>query len=293
MDGVFNILKPPGMTSHDVVGYLRRVLREQRVGHTGTLDPGVAGVLPVCVGKATRLAEYLTEQGKAYRAEFTFGIGTDTQDAAGAVTAAAPADHLTEAMLRAVLPRFTGEILQVPPMVSAVRVEGKRLYELARAGQVVERAPRPVTIHRLHLREFRPGARPIARLDVVCSKGTYVRTLAADIGAALGVPAHLSHLVRTASGPFRLEDAVLLEELAAGPPARYLVPPAAAVAHLPRLTLGPRAAAGVAHGRAPQAPGGWQPDAPGPVALLNQAGELLALAAVAPGPTLKLLKVFV
>lgn len=292
MDGVLNILKPPGMTSHDVVGYLRRVLKEKRVGHTGTLDPGVAGVLPICVGKATRLAEYVAGQGKAYRAEFTFGVATATQDAYGEVLESAPAGHLTEARLRAVLPRFTGDVMQVPPMVSAVKIGGKKLYELAREGREVERPARPVTISRLDLLEFRPGPRPLARLDVACSKGTYVRTLAFDIGAALGLPAHLSHLVRTASGPFRLADAVLLEELAAGDPARHLLPPAAAVGHLPQIRLDAAAAAAVAHGRAPRPPRGWQPPADGPVALISPTNDLLALADAAPGPALKLLKVF-
>ncbi len=293
MDGLLNILKPPGMTSHDVVGYLRRVLREKRVGHTGTLDPGVAGVLPICVGKATRLAEYVSGQGKSYRAEFIFGVGTDTQDGFGQVTAEMSADHLQEGYLRAVLPQFTGEILQVPPMVSAVKVGGKRLYELARAGQEVVRAARPVTVTRLELLTFRSGPRAMARFDIACSKGTYVRTLAADIGAALGVPAHLSHLVRTASGPFLLQDAALLEELAEGDASRYLVAPVAAVAHLPKLQLDARAVAGVAHGRAPVPPRGWQPGGSGPMALLGPAGELVALADPAPGFGIKLLKVFV
>lgn len=294
MDGVLNILKPPGMTSHDVVGYVRRLLGEKRVGHTGTLDPGVAGVLPICVGRATRLAEYLGALGKAYRAEFTFGVATDTQDAYGQITAAAPAEEVTEAALREVLPRFTGEILQVPPMVSAVRVGGRRLYELARAGAEVERSARPVRIERLELLEFIPGVCPVARLDVACSKGTYVRTLAVDVGAALGVPAHLSHLVRTAAGPFLLADAVLLEELAAGPSERWLLPPAVAVAHLPRLAVDAPTAQAVARGQAPPAPAGWQPG-PGPIALLAPGGDLIALAELVPGPgagTLKLLKVF-
>lgn len=295
MDGVLNVLKPPGMTSHDVVAYLRRLLRERRVGHTGTLDPGAAGVLPVCLGRATRLAEYLAEAGKAYRAEVTFGIATDTLDAYGTETERRPVPELRAGDLLAVLPRFQGEIWQTPPMYSAVKVGGRRLYELARAGQEVERVPRQVTIHRLSLVAFRPGEFPVARLDVVCSKGTYIRTLAADLGAALGVPAHLSHLVRTGSGPFTLETAVTLEELAAHGAGPYLVPPARALAHLPRLILrDPRAARAVAHGRAPRLPRGWTPPDPGrPFAVLGPEEELLAVASLGTRGEVRLLKVLV
>lgn len=287
MDGVLNVLKPPGMTSHDVVAVVRRLLRQKRVGHTGTLDPGAAGVLPVCVGQATRLAEYLSELGKVYRAEVVFGVATDTQDGFGSVTERRPCPGLTAAAVRDVLPRFTGPVRQVPPMVSAVKVGGRRLYELAREGREVERAARTVTIHRLALLHFQPGPEPVARLEVACSKGTYVRVLAADIGAALGVPAHLAHLVRTAAGPFDLTGSVTLEELAAGPVEQYLLPAAAAVAFLPQVVLDAAAAAGVRHGRVPRLPGDRLPAA-GPVALLGPGGELLATARVDAGPPVRL-----
>ncbi|OTA40349.1 MAG: pseudouridine synthase, partial [Symbiobacterium thermophilum] len=246
---MLNLLKPPGMTSHDVVAFVRRALGVKKAGHTGTLDPGVAGVLPVCVGRATRLAEYIAGSDKAYRAEITFGVATDTQDGFGEVVAEADASHLTRGDVAYALTRFHGPIEQVPPMVSAVKVGGKRLYELARKGVEVEREPRRVFIHRLQLLDFRPGPRPVAYIDVVCSKGTYVRTLAHDLGRFLQVGAHLSYLVRTRSGPFVLAQAATLEELAAGK--ARLLPPAAALGDMPRVTVSGRAAARVLHGVAP------------------------------------------
>ncbi len=287
MDGVLNLLKPPGMTSHDVVSFVRRTLRVKKVGHTGTLDPGVAGVLPICVGRATRLAEYVTGADKAYRAEITFGVTTDTQDGFGSVTGEQDASHLRKGDIAYALTRFQGEIEQVPPMVSAVKVGGKRLYELAREGRQVERKPRKVTIHRLQLLDFRPGPHPKAFVDVVCSKGTYIRTLAADLGEALQVGAHMSYLVRTRSGPFRLEDAYTLEELAAGE--ARLLPPAEALGDMPRITVKGRAAERLRHGVAP----GIAPAEPegSTVALLDESGDLLALAEVRAGGV-RLLKVF-
>lgn len=287
MDGILNLLKPPGMTSHDVVSVVRRTLGIKKVGHTGTLDPGVAGVLPICVGKATRLAEYITGEDKAYRAEITFGITTDTEDSFGEVTGEKEAAHLTRGDVAYVLPRFQGEIMQVPPMVSAVKVGGKRLYELAREGVAIERQARPVTIHRLQLLAFRPGPRPVVYLDVVCSKGTYIRTLAADIGDALGVGAHMSYLVRTRSGSFTLSEAATLEELAAG--TAPMLSPAAALGNMPRVTLPATAADRLKHGVAPN----MRPDQPEgtTLALFDSAGDLLALASVT-GTGIKLLKVF-
>ncbi|MBY6276923.1 tRNA pseudouridine(55) synthase TruB, partial [Symbiobacterium thermophilum] len=282
-----NLLKPPGMTSHDVVAFVRRALGVKKAGHTGTLDPGVAGVLPVCVGRATRLAEYIAGSDKAYRAEITFGVATDTQDGFGEVVAEADASHLTRGDVAYALTRFHGPIEQVPPMVSAVKVGGKRLYELARKGVEVEREPRRVFIHRLQLLDFRPGPRPVAYIDVVCSKGTYVRTLAHDLGRFLQVGAHLSYLVRTRSGPFVLAQAATLEELAAGK--ARLLPPAAALGDMPRVTVSGRAAARVLHGVAPavrvEHPDGTT------VAVVAANGALLALAE-ADGGGLRLRKVF-
>lgn len=290
MDGILNLLKPPGMTSHDVVSVVRRALGIKKVGHTGTLDPGVAGVLPICVGKATRLAEYITGEDKAYRAEITFGVTTDTQDSFGHVTGEKDASHLTRGDIAYNLTRFHGEIMQIPPMVSAVKVDGKRLYELAREGVEVERKARPVTIHRLQLLDFRPGPRPVAFIDVVCSKGTYIRTLAADLGEALQVGAHMSHLVRTRSGSFLLEEAATLEELIAGKAS--MLSPAAALGAMARVTLPAAMADRLKHGVAPRVapPQGCPPGAT--FALLDGAGDLLALAEALDGGSIKLLKVF-
>ena len=213
INGIINILKPTGMTSADVVYWLRRKLQTKKLGHTGTLDPGVAGVLPICVGKATRLAEYLTEQGKAYRAEVLFGLSTTTQDGYGQVLKNRPANHLRAKDLLAILPDFMGNIQQLPPMHSAVRQGGRHLYEYARAGVEVERKSREVTIKKLELLEWLEEDKPRAVIDIDCSKGTYVRTLCHDIGEALGCGAHMSYLLRTRSGPFKLEDSLTLEEI--------------------------------------------------------------------------------
>jgi tRNA pseudouridine55 synthase len=213
MNGVLNIDKPAGMTSHDVVGRIRKIARQKRVGHSGTLDPDATGVLVVCLGTATRIADLLADAGKRYRCTLVLGAETDTEDASGTVTAEVEASGIAEADLRAVLPLLTGEIMQVPPMVSAVHHEGKRLYELARAGITVERAARPVTIESLRLTGFTPGSRPTAVLDVECGKGTYIRTLCADIGRALGVGGHMGSLRRTRVGRFTDADAVPLAEL--------------------------------------------------------------------------------
>ncbi len=287
MDGILNLLKPPGMTSHDVVSVVRRSLGIKKVGHTGTLDPGVAGVLPICVGRATRLAEFITGEDKAYRAEITFGVTTDTQDSFGEVTSEKDASHLTRGDVAYMLTRFHGQIMQVPPMVSAVKVAGKRLYELAREGVEVERQARPVTIHKLQLLSFRPGPHPVAMVDVVCSKGTYVRTLAADLGDKLGVGAHMSHLVRTRSGSYTLADADTLEDLIAGK--ARMMSPASALGDMPRIAVAGAAAERLTHGVAPRLSVG-HPDGT-TIALLSQDGDLLALAEASAG-SVKLLKVF-
>lgn len=284
MTGVLNLHKPAGITSHDAVVRVRRLSGERRVGHAGTLDPDATGVLPLCLGRATRLAEYIGQTGKAYRATVVFGIATTTLDAAGQETERRAVPDLDGAAVAAALAGFRGEIEQVPPMVSAVRVGGRRLYELARQGIEVERPARRVRVFRLELAGFEPGPYPVAHLEVECSAGTYVRVLAADLGAALGVPAHLRSLVRTRVGPFALADAVTLEALEARGVEPYLLPPLAAVSHLPRARLD---AAQVRHVRAGRPPAGplavEAPDAGGGpggdrVALVDPAGELVAVA---------------
>jgi tRNA pseudouridine55 synthase len=217
-NGVLVLDKPAGMTSHDAVGVMRRLLRTKRVGHTGTLDPDATGVLVLCIGYATRIAEYLSASRKCYRAVIRFGLTTDTEDASGTVTSQAPASHLTAATVMTALPAFRGIIRQTPPMYSAVHHEGKRLYELARQGIEVERAAREVEIFALEMTGFEPGDQPTAHLDLICSSGTYVRTLCADIGAAVGVGAIMQSLRRLWVGDspdcaFTLEEACTLDEL--------------------------------------------------------------------------------
>jgi tRNA pseudouridine55 synthase len=208
--GVLVIDKPAGLTSHDVVARLRRLTGEQRVGHAGTLDPMATGVLPVCVGQATRLLEYLSQAGKTYLAEVALGVQTETDDLEGAILRTAPVPDLSAEQVRAVLAGFEGPQLQAPPAYAAIKVGGRKLYELARAGQAADVPPRPVTIERLALLDWSP---PAMRLLVDCSKGTYIRSLARDIGARIGCGGYLHRLRRTRTGPFCLEDAWTLEEL--------------------------------------------------------------------------------
>lgn len=212
IEGIVTVLKPPAMSSSDVVVDVRKIFETKRVGHLGTLDPEAAGVLSVCVGRAVRLFDYLVDKQKTYLAEIAFGISTDTQDAQG--TALETSDAVvTEEMLDAVLPRFTGTITQTPPMYSALKFNGQKLYDLALAGKEIPDKSREVEIASLK----RVGTRGENRflIEVTCSRGTYIRTLCADIGTALGVPAHMAFLLRTASGPFTLERAYTIAELSA------------------------------------------------------------------------------
>jgi len=301
LNGVLNVLKAPGMTSHDVVDAVRRLCDERRVGHTGTLDPAVPGVLPVCVGQATRLGEFLLVLDKSYRAELTLGASSHTLDWTGNVTPRGDASHVSAADLAACLERFSGTIWQVPPMASAVRQGGRHLYEIARRGETVPREMRPVTIHRLGLVAFWPGARARAVIDVCCSKGTYVRSLCADIGDALGCGGYMSFLVRTGVGPFRLDGALALDDLEAlrveGRLAAALVPPRAALGHLPAVTVPADLERPIMNGAQPgpslPAPAGAA--AGSTVLLLDGRGEVLAVAVVSgagPGAGLRLRKVF-
>lgn len=184
------------MTSHDVVYHARRIFRTKRVGHTGTLDPDATGVLVLCIGQATRLAEYLSAAKKNYVAEFVFGIETTTLDASGEILKKTDASSMTSESLLELLPAFRGNIVQVPPMVSAKHHQGRRLYELAREGVVVEREPREITIYSLELLEFQSGIHPIATLDITCSSGTYIRSIADDLGRAAGLGGMMQSLRR-------------------------------------------------------------------------------------------------
>jgi tRNA pseudouridine55 synthase len=258
-DGILNLDKPRGPTSHDVVARVRRLTGVRRVGHAGTLDPLATGVLLVCIGKATRVSEYLGAGQKVYRARVRLGITTDTYDAEGQVVASADLAQVSRAEVERALARFRGTIEQVPPMYSALKHEGQPLHRLARQGIEVERAPRRVEITRLELTRWEP---PECTLEVTCSPGTYVRALAHDVGQALGCGAHLAGLVRLASGRFRLEDGVTLDAFTQaaeeGRWAALLHPIDAALVQFPALHLDADAARRLCSGQAvvalPQSP---------------------------------------
>ena len=212
--GVINIYKEPGFTSHDVVAKLRGILRQKKIGHTGTLDPAAEGVLPVCLGKGTKLCDLLTDKRKTYQAVLLLGTETDTQDMTGTILSEKPTEQLTEPAVRGAAKSFVGPYMQVPPMYSALKVDGKKLYEIARRGGEVARAARPVTIGELTVLGEADGDYV---LRVRCSKGTYIRTLCHDIGAALGCGGVMSALRRTEVGGYRVEDAHTMDELCALP----------------------------------------------------------------------------
>ncbi len=292
MDGILSVLKPPGMTSHDVVNVLRRLTGLRRVGHTGTLDPGAAGVLVCCLGRATRISEFLMEEDKEYRVELRLGLRTTTGDAYGeplpAPERSVVGRPITRPGLGGVLRRFTGEILQVPPMVSAIHHEGTRLYHLARRGEVVDLQPRRVTVRRIDLVRWDPD-RARLLLQVVCGKGTYIRKLCADIGDALGVGGYAHFMVRTRAGRFSLHESATLEELSAladrGAIHEVLVSMDQAVDHLPAVDLSDRSVSDVLHGRPVPvwkvAEAAMQEETP--VRLRTRRGALIALARVESG----------
>mgnify|MGYP000860595964 FL=1 len=214
MDGFINVLKPTGLSSHDVVDIVRRIFKQKRVGHAGTLDPAAAGILPVALGRAARLVEYMESADKSYRAEIAFGYATDTGDVYGDVIESIPCPALPlEEELRRVLGKFVGEIEQTPPAYSAIKVGGQRAYDLVRQGAAVEIPTRTVRIDRLEL-VHADAAHTRILVDVDCAKGTYIRSLCTDIGAVLGLPATMRFLLRTRVGGFMLADSYTLEELA-------------------------------------------------------------------------------
>ena len=217
MNGIINIYKEKGFTSHDVVAKLRGILKMKKMGHTGTLDPEAEGVLPVCLGTATRLCDMLTDKIKEYRVVMRFGIATDTEDMTGEIIEEIPV-KAGETELRAVLPTFLGKQEQIPPMYSAIKVDGKKLYELAREGKVIERKERPIIIHDILLHSVKTdtvGSLHEAELTVVCGKGTYIRSLCRDIGKALGTCACMKSLLRTRSGNCYLDNSLKLSEVEA------------------------------------------------------------------------------
>ena len=248
MFGFLNLDKPLHMTNHDVVAKARRKLGTKKIGHAGTLDPLATGVLILCVGAATRLSEYVMDSTKRYRARVQLGVTTTTYDAEGEVTRRADAGAVTRADVERALESFLGNIGQVPPMYSAIKQGGRKLYDLARAGETVERQPRAVRIDALTITEWQP---PEFTLDVTCSAGTYIRSLAYDVGERLGVGAHLAGLVRTASGRFTVEDAVPLAALLdSDNPADHLIAPTADLLGMAAVELDAVAQDDILHGRA-------------------------------------------
>lgn len=216
MNGIINLKKEAGMTSHDAVFKLRKILGTKKIGHGGTLDPDVVGVLPIAVGKATRMVEFMQDEGKVYEGEITLGYSTTTEDASGEIAAETPVlSPLDEKLVDEAIDSLTGPITQIPPMYSAVKVNGRKLYEYARAGQEVERPERKVTIYSFERTSPISYEDKLARFTfrVKCSKGTYIRTLSVDLGEKLGYAAHMSHLTRTSAAGLQLEDSLTLEEI--------------------------------------------------------------------------------
>lgn len=249
MDGIFNINKPTGITSHDVVAIIRKHMKQKRVGHAGTLDPLASGVLPICVGQGTRVAEYLSESGKAYQAEIQFGTATDTYDAEGTITASASTAELTLTTIEETIEQFRGPQMQYPPLYSAIKIEGQPAYKRARAGEAIALEPRPIVIYTLEILAWNP---PRLTLAIECSKGTYIRSLAHDLGMHIGCFAYLQALTRTRSGPFTLADSITLEQFAAAVETNtiqdYSFPFDKALEQYPAIKLNAETAERVKHG---------------------------------------------
>jgi tRNA pseudouridine55 synthase len=274
VSGVLVVDKPVGLTSHDVVQIIRRGTNIRRAGHTGTLDPRASGVLVVLIGPAVRLSEYVSASDKRYQATIRLGSSTDTFDAEGRITSSASVDSITEEQFEEILEQYVGEIEQVPPPYSAIKVGGRKAYEMAREGEEVNLEPRVIQVYSLELLEWDP---PEAVVDVFCSSGTYVRSLANDLGNALGVGAHLVGLRRTKSGRFTLRDAVplrrLQEAFVAGDWYKYLIPAAEALADWPMVELDGDQVELVRHGHRVQADSGSKGWARG----VSEQGDLVAL----------------
>jgi len=290
MDGILVVAKPVGPTSHDVVGLIRRLSATKRVGHGGTLDPFASGVLPIFLGKATRLVEYHLGDRKRYRATVCFGASSTTDDLEGELTpSVGPAP--TRSVVVAALDAFRGPIRQRPPDYSAIKVAGRRAYAMARAGQAVELSDREVTIDAIDVVSWddTDPERPIAVIDVVCSAGTYVRSLARDLGAAVGSAAYLGALVRTASGPFQLDAAVEVEAIraaAADDPAaleRLLLPVDAGLDDMPRLRVDAAAIAALVRGQPASVDLDVGPIGDGPILVVDEADRLIAVATLRHG----------
>jgi tRNA pseudouridine55 synthase len=284
LEGILPLFKPKGITSHDCVFKLRKILRIKRIGHTGTLDPEVDGVLPICIGRATKVAEYITNAGKTYEGEVTIGFATTTEDATGETIAEMKVEKsISRAEILSVLHSLTGDIVQTPPMYSAVKVNGKRLYEYARKGIEVERPTRTVTIYGIEIldeRDVFAGDTISFRFRVSCSKGTYIRTLAVMIGELLGYPAHMSKLTRTQSASFTLNECVTLAEVEKmveeGTFMSVLRPIEEALSYLPKYIINDKLAEKVKNGAVLPIPALLQ-HVTGSVVIENEAGKALAL----------------
>jgi tRNA pseudouridine55 synthase len=284
MDGVLNINKPSGVTSHDVVESVRKILHERRIGHTGTLDPLATGVLVLCAGRATRIARYLEAGEKEYKAVMRLGVTTDTLDADGVILETKPYSPPARQKIVAALQGFTGQIMQRPPAYSAVKVAGVPSYKLAREGKAELLKPRPVTIYSIELTAFED---PMVSLTTRCSKGVYIRTLCADLGDALGMGAHLTGLERTRSGLFCIDRAVTLDRLrammAAGNGDEAVTPIDEALAAFPAIPVSEAEAARVLHGNEISCPSSFANVASDHVRLHSPAGRLLGLARIVAG----------
>ncbi len=279
MDGILVIDKPEGITSHDVVARLRRILKTKKIGHTGTLDPFATGVMTVLVGKATRLAQFLDKDEKEYEAVIQFGWETDSGDRTGSPRSKVPSPtSVAGGDLRQLLDLFRGEIEQTPPMYSAKKIEGKKLYELAREGKTVERKAVIVFISKLELIDDDAEPRSEHRILVACSAGTYIRTLAEDIGRKIGVGAHLSELRRTRSGRFEISESIALNELAELPqPEERLLPIETAVEHLANFTLREERIEKTRSGMSTRISGDADFRTDEPIKMTSPAGELIAI----------------
>jgi tRNA pseudouridine55 synthase len=249
MDGILNISKPRDMTSFGVVSRVKRITGEKHCGHAGTLDPLATGVLPICLGQGTRVTEYLFDETKTYRAEVELGITTDTYDSTGQVTCTADASGISREMIETALPQFRGSIRQVPPVFSAIRHQGKYFYELARAGTQLAPQSRPAQIFSLEITDWQP---PVVTLDITCGKGTYIRSLAHDLGEALGCGAHVINLIRLKVGPFDLADALTLPRLEEafqnGYGSKYLYPLDFVLLPFSAVVVGPEQQCSLVHG---------------------------------------------
>ena len=273
--------KPSGLSSNAVLQHTKRLFGAAKAGHTGSLDPLATGVLPLCFGEATKFSQFLLDADKGYLSTFILGVGTDTADADGEIVAEASADRVTEERLLAAMAPLTGTIEQVPPMYSALKVDGQPLYKRARAGEQVQRASRSVTIREFTLRAFTPGPLAEVKVEVLCSKGTYIRTLAEDLGAALGVPAHVSVLRRCQSGPFALDQCVTPEQLTTAREQGserdldpFLLPIEACLPHLPRLVISEAATFYIRQGQPVVVPNAPQS---GMVRVANAEGQFLGV----------------